>query len=331
MIKQDRDINGRVFPGRLFIDITREGCSCGCKYCYVRYIQEEELVDITDVMNLKKELTKREDFVAGKQGTLLTFGSHSDLFKSTRLWEYFLEALRIVADLGNPIQISTKFSIKEDLAFQIACEQAYESQVVVFVSCPLLTLKRDILEPDMPLPEERFEGIKILRRYGIKNCLLIKPFIHDCTSQDLEAYVNKIKECRPDGVCIGNFYLDTSILDRMRNADINLRQYIEPRPLNNATRMHHPLEPELENVLMPAPDAIDYFESQLKKQTPPIPVVESSPCIVAWVQGQYCPTKVWKLYQKLCRGKNSRRKYRCNDCELLYMRHSDPPVSKQHP
>ena len=88
--------------GRFFIDITEDGCPCGCLYCYVKTIHHDEiLLGEDETAKLPLQLMRHPKFVPGPYGTLLAFGAHCDLFRSSVLFRRFLSALRVVAPLGD--------------------------------------------------------------------------------------------------------------------------------------------------------------------------------------------------------------------------------------
>jgi len=289
---------------RLFIDVTEPGCSNCCPYCYVRQVYAEKTVDDNAIENLCMELINRADFKADWDGTLLTFGSHSDLFMP-ELFPKFLSALEKVAAQGNPIQISTKQVITEKMAYELACRQARHNQLMVCISCPIpedANVPKSAREPKAPSPGERVKDISVLYQYSIRNCLLIKPFISGITDSDngFYWYVNQIEKFRPDSICVGTFYSNDSIKKRMPW-------------IHSSTGSHpclrHPLAwRDLQDVQTPSDKFIDDLNLWFKGE---IPIVKSSPCAIAVLSKSPCPTRVWQEYEELC-GKDN-----CQNCEVL--------------
>lgn len=282
--------------GRFFINITEEGCPCGCLYCYVETIAGTEiLLDESEIATLPKQLITHPDYVPGPYGTLLAFGAHCDLFRTSALVKGFLSALKAVAPLGNPIQISTKQFVRSDWAAQIAAISAFRTQVVIFVSCA--TIRQSALyEPRAAPPVDRFASFESLHAYNIPACLLIKPFIPGVTDSETSAFIEAVQSTRPYALCVGVFYLDERIAARLQL----------PHILKLKEGPKHPLMANSIWTIYPPPE----FLTTLKIALPSIPIFQNSACVVACVQGIPCPIHVWERSPQLCVG--------CQDCQSLY-------------
>lgn len=280
-------------PGRIFINIAAGGCPCGCRYCFVE-TGKELLVTDEEIASLPGRLSAHPGYTPGPRGTLLTFGSNCDLFRTPALAEGLIRALREVTYLGNPIQISTKHQVRDVWASQIASLRQFKTQVVIFISCATIS-HATLYEPRTAPPEERFDSFGTLRDYNIPSCLLIKPFISGVTDSDALSFINIVRTRRPDAVCVGTFYLNELIVKRVKISTDDLTE-----------GPHHPLMKDSTWVMRPSRSFMDLLEGAL----PQMPVFQNSACVVAYLQGAHCPTLVWRNFPVLCVG--------CQDCDALY-------------
>jgi DNA repair photolyase len=292
-------------PGRLFIDITEEGCRCGCVYCYVeKIVGTEVLLDQIRIATLADQLRAHPDYVPGPDGTLLAIGTHSDLFRTPVMFQGFLLALRLVAPLGNPIQISTKQFIQPRWAAEIADIRTYPTQVIIFISCATIE-QSERYEPHTAPPARRFASFGPLRRHHIPTCLFIKPFLPTVTDREAAVFVEVIRNAQPDAVCVGALYLNELIAQRLNL--INARESLAER--------RHPLMPDS----MGAVDPTSKFFNELQVALPAQPIFRSSACVVAYLNKTFCSTHIWKRLPQLC--------IECQDCGMFYHRITQSELS----
>ena len=69
----------------------------------------------------------------------------------------------------------------------------------------------------------------------------------------------------------------------------------------------HPLMDDCFGVIHPPEDFISKLQEGLKD----VPILRSTPCVIALLQRKYCATLVWQKFPKLC--------VQCQDCESLYV------------
>lgn len=281
--------------GRIFIDITEEGCPCGCVYCFVK-TGKEVLLDESAIDSLAERLNAHPSFVAGPHGTLLSFGSHCDLFRTPKLANRFFAALEKVTPFGNPIQVSTKQYVNQDWAYHISHLRAFTRQIVIFVSCATVT-QSSLYEPLTAHPTQRFASFEVLRAFEIPSCLFIKPFIPGVTDKDTLEFIDVAKAHQPDAVCVGTLYLNSEIAQKL----------LVPIEGVKGGRQH-PLATDLSAAAPPDPG----FMNALRSATPHTPVFMSSACVVAYVQRVSCATLVWRVVPQLCVS--------CQDCETLCLK-----------
>jgi hypothetical protein len=235
---------------------------------------KEQFLPKRDIERLTERLLFHPAFVAGPQGTLLAFGSNCDLFRTPRLADQFLFALKLVAPLGNPLQISTKHFIRPQWAEAIAATVTYEMQIVVFVSCATIFQSR-VYEPYTAPPSRRFQSFTSLRPAGIPSCLFIKPFLPGITDQDSGEFIAVVHRMHPGAVCIGSLFLNQQILPRL----------CLPTLASFDSSVHHPLMQDGLGAVRPRQAFVDTFQQSM----PEIPIFQSSLCVVAHVQGNQCP------------------------------------------
>jgi DNA repair photolyase len=289
-------------PGRFFIDVTKEGCPCGCLYCYVDHIAgNEALLDENELAMLPKQIMAHPDYAPGPHGTLFAFGSHSDLFRTPRLFERLLSALKAVAPLGNPIQISTKQFVRPDWVARLAAARAFRTQIVIFVSCATIR-QLALYEPGTASLAKRFASFDSLHTWDIPTCFYIKPCLPGVTDREIFAFVETIRAIRPDIVCVGSLYLNAQIVARLQLSQV---------PALDEDRKH-PLMTNSMGAIDPMPE----FVNALQTAFPQNPILKNSACVVAYINGVPCPIHVWERFPQLC--------VECQDCRSLYQNASVP-------
>ncbi len=200
---------------------TGIGCKFGCVYCYVPdmgFPMKPRPYPLSG-LQLVYALLSNPFFVPGPWGTLLAFGSVTEPFmEETR--ERALEYLDAVSKyLGNPVQLSTKAYIDEDLASEIARRVEPHADFLVTI----ITLRHwRRLEPGAPPPEKRFETIHNLSSRGLHVTLFLRPIIPGVTDREVPEILARAKAAGAQGVVPGSLRVTPGILRRLRLAGIDV-------------------------------------------------------------------------------------------------------------
>ena len=184
---------------------TYNGCGHACKYCFVKHKYSIE--------NVKpiKMTTKLKNFIEGKRtfetkwcdwDIPLHWGANSDPFQPCeRVYKNSLECLKVFADTGYPVIISTKNPV-------MLTEEPYislleKSNVVLQVS--MACGKYDKLETGAPTYEERLKAVKILSSKVKRVVARVRPYFPDC-HKDILQEIPRYKEAGIYAISVSAFY-----------------------------------------------------------------------------------------------------------------------------
>ena len=192
------------------------GCTGRCKYCYLPdmgvSISEARVYSLQpDEFSLA--LLYNPYFLPGRTGTYLAVGSLGEPFHPLGSNLTIQVLLSFKKWLGNPIQFSTKLSIKKHVASLSKFREYPLSPLIT-----IITLKKwKELEPGVASPEERFESIKALRSAGLYPIIFIRPILPGITDREINEILKLAKEHGAVGALFGSLRLSPSILARIRN------------------------------------------------------------------------------------------------------------------
>ncbi len=174
------------------------GCLHGCIYCdsrsscyridnFSEILVKQNALDLLD-----KELHSKRH-----RGTI-GFGAMNDPYMATeKKLLKSRKALEIIAKHRYPVHIITKSNlVTRDIDLLKKISKVYAA-VTITITTPFDDLAR-IIEPNAPLPSERFKAIKELNRCGIYTGVTIMPilpFIND-TTKSIETLLNKTLEAK---------------------------------------------------------------------------------------------------------------------------------------
>ena len=184
---------------------TYEGCSHSCKYCFVK---NKYSIENIKPLNTTKGLKR---FIKGGRNLEtkwcdwnipLHWGANSDPFQSCeRVYRKSLECLRIFAETGYPVIISTKNPV-------MLTEEPYvslleKSNVVLQVT--MACGKYDKLEPGAPTYEERLKAVGILSGKVKRVIVRLRPYFPDCHDEILRE-IPRYKEAGVYAISVSGFY-----------------------------------------------------------------------------------------------------------------------------
>lgn len=202
------------------------GCKYGCLYCYLPDM------GISNAAHQPYGLTGEEmtyallsnpAFLPGRLGTFIAMGSVGEPFADEPSFSKTLEYLRTFSRyLGNPTQFSTKSTLSEAQVKALASIKLPLSPLVT-----IITLKHHLkLEPSAPLPSERLESIKLLRKHGLFPILFLRPIIPGVNTDEIDELLSEARRNGAVGVVFGGLRVTPLILERLERAGFNTEPII---------------------------------------------------------------------------------------------------------
>lgn len=177
---------------------TYEGCSHGCKYCFV-----QRKNDIA-VIKPKESVVALQRFLSGQKSKVVSWcdwaiplhwGGVSDPFQPCeKSMKRTLPCLKLLADEQYPTIISTKGRLCIEEPYLSLIEKG---NIVMQVSA--VCSKYDALEPGAPTFEERLKIIGTLAAKAKRVNVRIQPYVHD-VFEDVMANIPRFKAAGAHGL-----------------------------------------------------------------------------------------------------------------------------------
>jgi len=194
------------------------GCIHNCIYCDGRaekyYVNGEFGEDVSVKINaieiLEKELDPRRKRMPINQGYIMLGGGVGDSYQPVeRKYELCRKALHLCYKFNYPVSILTKSTlIKRDI--DIIKKINKKSRVIASFSFSSLDDKISrIFEPGVPLPNERIEILKLLKKEGISCGMFLMPVIPFITDKPeiMNETIKKAKEINLDFIIFSGMTL----------------------------------------------------------------------------------------------------------------------------
>lgn len=202
--------------GRFFISPIL-GCSGACSYCYLGlHDYTKTRKNGLTVETARKEALKCPNFVSGEKGTIVSVGAWGDIFPLDRedLIIYSVNYIKDLLSWGNPMQIMSKNSLKQELVEEITSAVRYPGQLLYSTTITTLDHWQKI-EPCTSSPLERLNTCSRFHEYGIPTNVLLKPFIPQMTGVEIEQISDALLKYKIDYCTVGILYLDEKIANRI--------------------------------------------------------------------------------------------------------------------
>ncbi len=260
---------------RVFVNLGTSACGSGCSYCYVPSGRSQPY-DAREVEAATTRFLESPQFVPGRNGTMITFGGNTELFRGCDLMDSLIRTLSSVCRFGNPVQISTKQVVSGESIRAIRACAEYSGQITLFVSCASISEAAAVERAADP-PAKRWATFANLRAAGLRAALLIKPWLGSSTERDLPEFAKIAFEHDLDAVCLGALYVTPEISQRLSSFDY--------RAHSDAVMATHPLILERHLTFSPFPSIVSSFRTALH----PIPLFASSFCVTAFFARVACP------------------------------------------
>lgn len=201
--------NSIVFTdNRVFVDIGK-GCGFACEYCYCDEAKmKQEPYSEYDIKKMVDYISDHSKFKKGLAGTVISLCPHTEPLMTEKSRTLVLYLIKKLAPYGNMIQIATKAIIPESFLEEIN-NFTQKGQLVIFVSISSIFHAKEN-EPYSPSLEDRLDNIRKCNKYGVSNCLYVKPFFikgkeeHDELNKVIERY-------KPQTVCTGIVYDENNV------------------------------------------------------------------------------------------------------------------------
>lgn len=203
--------------GRIFISPIL-GCNAQCHFCYIydKGYTTKAVKNEFDIEQVILYLESHEFFQMGKDGSIISIGAWGDPFPryNKNLCHHSMNWLKRLANLGNPIQIMSRYELHQEVLSEIILINQYYGHIMYSTSISSIDNFR-VIEPYSDTPDSRLKSIRVLNNSGVATNVMIKPFIQGIT--DLEAskiaqalIVNGIRHC-----VVGDLLLDETIKGKL--------------------------------------------------------------------------------------------------------------------
>lgn len=199
-------------------------CPFNCSYCYIEDMGFKKS-SWTDYPLSGKELlfaiANNPAFFPGRLGTLLAIGSITDPMGNPIK---FLDYLSNLAELGNPIQFSTKGYISPRFAEKIKeIEDEKKSKINPLIT--IITLENSkILERGTPTPEKRLKSIENLSAAGLRPILFLRPIMPGINTMEIEDIIDEAKERGAKGVVFGSLRVTRKIIANLEDSGFDTNE-----------------------------------------------------------------------------------------------------------
>ncbi|EPF7769871.1 hypothetical protein HJ091_23505 [Vibrio parahaemolyticus] len=212
MIRKPDYERGRIFVSPIL------GCNAQCHFCYIydKGYTTKAVKNGFDIEQVIIYLNSHESFQLGTDGSIISIGAWGDPFPryNKNLCYYTTNWLKKLAELGNPIQIMSRYELHPEILEEIVNVNKYYGHIMYSTSVSSIENFR-IIEPYSDAPNKRLMSIRNLNKAGIATNVMIKPFIQGVTDLEVDQIAdalmaNGIKQC-----VVGDLLLDDTIKGKL--------------------------------------------------------------------------------------------------------------------
>ncbi|MEM1697518.1 MAG: hypothetical protein QXG48_02570 [Thermofilaceae archaeon] len=197
------------------------GCTFQCVYCYlpdmgVSFARAQPYALSGEEMVLA--LASNPFFLPGLHGTYIALGSLGEPLHPVGAWRT-LEYVEVFARyLHNPLQLSTKAVVSEEVARRLGGVSGAPVNPLVTI----IALKNwSKLEPAAPNPESRLESIFILRKARLFPMLFLRPLIPGLEEEVIEV-MREAKKRGAVATVLGSLRVTASTIVRLKKLGIDV-------------------------------------------------------------------------------------------------------------
>lgn len=200
----------RVFHGEFLVlpaplELSGNWCSHGCSYCFANAAKPDRQLDLKNVMALLRNYHERNGLEAKllQRQYPVNISNHVDPFSNSN-WKQFVPIMRLLTDLNIPIYFQTRGGNEQAIAETLD----FIKPSVFYVSITHQSDEsRQIVEPNAPTVEHRYELIKELKSRGHRVLVGLNPLVPEWMP-DLEAVIGQLKTLGVEGLWIEALHLN---------------------------------------------------------------------------------------------------------------------------
>lgn len=279
--------DGRFFTSPLI------GCTGACMYCYLRFDGIKNVVrkNKYSINEIITKITENENFVQGERGSIIAVGAYCDIFPlgRTDYIEHSIKWIKGLLLIGNPVQVISK-NILDDYYIEELVENIMFNNQLLY-STTITTFKfHKIIEPNTSSPYDRLKILKSFNSKGIKTNVMIKPFLPNITSAEIENFRDEFLKNNVDYSVVGGFFVESIEMIKSLYTKIGVDETdyeIKDEVLDCSEKT--------ERVIYS--DEIESFIDKLKKS---IPVFKKSSCVNSNVLKAKNLTNYYELESTYC-------------------------------
>lgn len=276
--------------GRFFVSPIL-GCSGGCRYCYLP-INNYSIPRKNDIsiLEIKQVAEATPDFLFGRKGTIISIGAWGDIFPKNNI-ELCNHSVNLILELlkwNNPIQIMSKYAPSNEIISKIVSGIQYEGQLLYSTTVTTI-IYWDKIEPNTSSPIDRLNACKVFKQYNVPTNVMIKPFIEQITSEEIENIADIITKSKINFCVIGVLYHNAKIQKKLNTVlDLeNISNQINHLDCNGKTEIASTSVTSLIQY-------VKYFRSK------GINTFAKSSCVNANILGCYNPSGYFTEHSEYC-------------------------------
>lgn len=208
--------------GRFFLSPIL-GCNAQCHFCYIydKGYPNKAVKNEFDIDQVVRYLDSHSSFKVGKDGGIISIGAWGDPFPryNKHLCHHSITWLKRLAQLGNPIQIMSRYELHQDILEELVTANQYHGHIMYSTSISSIQRFRQI-EPFSDSPEKRLSSVKLLSDAGLATNVMIKPFIQGITDVEVELIARVLNDNEIGYCVVGDLLLDNRIKSKLLSTDV---------------------------------------------------------------------------------------------------------------
>ena len=217
----------KYFNGRFFISPIL-GCISNCKYCYIKSYGFKQLVlNNYSVERTIDYIKNHNSFTQGKSGSIISVGAWGDVFATPHAINHTKKYLKEILELGNPVQIMSKFLINEKDVEEISGYIKYENQMVFSTTITTLSDDWRLYESGCSSPLDRIALLELFKNKGVPINVMIKPFLFNITNKDIISLKRTFKDAGIEYCVVGDLFWDKNIEKNIASVEPITRSFNE--------------------------------------------------------------------------------------------------------
>jgi DNA repair photolyase len=207
--------------GRFFVSPIL-GCKAHCSYCYIfsegytsRIVRNNFTIDESI-----RWILDHAEYHQGNTGSILSVGAWGDPFppKDDEAIAYTLCWIKKLCELGNPLQLISRFALHNSTIEEISSYSKYKNQILFSTSISTFRSWQEI-EPNTDPPIDRLKTLSRFLERGIPANLMIKPFLNGITNLEVEDFTASLLRFNIKYCVVGSLHWNEDIREFMRKTE----------------------------------------------------------------------------------------------------------------